>query len=385
MMPVAIHLDTTHTMTSDLDDEWAQFLGAIGQPNSTPVKQPNSTPIGRPFVEQPVATPLGGPLMISTKTKIVYLTCTIIPIIDVFWGIRILPYKTEDNGVLKKQIKFVCNDTAELAALQDRLSRVSEYTETILISQVDSARSGFKDIRKISIGLCSKDFKTGPQKRSKSAFYNCVVLIVRVCIAGIFREFHVKIFNTGKIEIPGIQSEDEFVTIIGHVLDVLRPLLDTDGGGVDYRPETAQTVLINSNFDVGYYIKREALAALLLQQYGLRCQYDPCSYPGVQCKYRMGDRELSVLMFRTGSVLIIGMCEDEAIQTVYKTFKEIFETHYAVLSETRVQSAQGKPVKGPHAKGTKGAKSAGIVEPMSNQIVVLGTRVPGRRVNTGKV
>jgi TATA-box binding protein (TBP) (component of TFIID and TFIIIB) len=298
--------------------------------------------------------------------------------LDVFWGIRILPYKTEDNGVLKKQTKFVCTDTEELARLQDRLERVSEYTETILISQVNSARSGFKDERKISIGLCSKDFKTGPQKRSKSAFYNCVVLIVRVRIADTFREFHVKIFNTGKLEIPGIQSEDEFVIVIGQVLDALRPLLDTN---VDYRPETAQTVLINSNFDVGYYVKRDVLTALLMREYGLRCQYDPCSYPGVQCKYalKQDNRELSVLMFRTGSVLIIGMCEDETIQSVYKTFKDIFETHWAVLSETRVQSAKGKPTKSTTKKDTRDVGA----EQKLNQIVILGAR--GRRVSSGKV
>lgn len=350
-------------MTTNLDDEWEQFLGAT---EAAPVEKAvdAEVPIG-------LLTPIGGPLLISTKTKIVYLTCAI-PLLDVFWGIRILPYKTEDNGVLKKQTKFVCIDADELALLEDRLKTVAEYTETILIKRVNSARSGFRDERKISIGLCSKDFKTGPQKRSKSAFYNCVVLIVRVRIAGTFREFHVKIFNTGKLEIPGIQSDDEFIIVTGLVLDVLRPLLDTD---ITYRPETAQTVLINSNFDVGYYVKRDVLTALLLEKYGMRCQYDPCNYPGVQCKCQ----DLSVLMFRTGSVLIIGMCEEETIQTVYKKFKEIFETHWAVLSENRVQSTKGKPVKG-KGKSKNGEKD---IMALANQTVVLGAR--GRRVSGAKV
>ena len=48
--------------------------------------------------------------------------------------------------------------------------------------------------------------------KKKSAFYNCFVLIMRLLYNGIFREIHVKVFNTGKLEIPGIQN-DQLLTI----------------------------------------------------------------------------------------------------------------------------------------------------------------------------
>ena len=67
----------------------------------------------------------------------------------------------------------------------------------------------FKEVRKISIGVCKKDITTHRTKK-KSAFYNCFVLIIRLQMDTIFRQAHVKIFNTGKVEIPGIQN-DEFM------------------------------------------------------------------------------------------------------------------------------------------------------------------------------
>ena len=42
------------------------------------------------------------------------------------------------------------------------------------------------------------------RKKKKSAFYNCFV-IYRIKINGRFKEIHVKIFNTGKLEIPGFK------------------------------------------------------------------------------------------------------------------------------------------------------------------------------------
>jgi hypothetical protein len=43
--------------------------------------------------------------------------------------------------------------------------------------------------------------------------------------------------------------------------------------------------LINSNFNCGFFINREALYDILKFKYNLQSIYDPCSYPGIQCKF----------------------------------------------------------------------------------------------------
>ena len=38
-----------------------------------------------------------------------------------------------------------------------------------------------------------------------------------------YREFHVKVFNTGKLEMPGVQSESMFQTLLNHIICILQP------------------------------------------------------------------------------------------------------------------------------------------------------------------
>ena len=42
-----------------------------------------------------------------------------------------------------------------------------------------------------------------------------------------FKEIHVKVFNTGKLEIPGIQDAHTLHRVLRLVIDVLKPLKST--------------------------------------------------------------------------------------------------------------------------------------------------------------
>ena len=103
-----------------------------------------------------------------------------------------------------------------------------------------------------------------------------------------------------------------------------------------------QNILINSNFNCGFYINREALYDLLKYKYKIHAIYDPCSYPGIQCKFyynpdigiQCGSQiseenkslykninQVSFMIFRTGSVLIVGMCEEDVLIEIYNFLK----------------------------------------------------------------
>ena len=62
----------------------------------------------------------------------------------------------------------------------------------------------------------------------------------------------------------------------------LQPHIETT---LEYVPDATHTVLINSNFNCGFYINRELLFDILKSKYNIQCIYDPCSYPGIQCKF----------------------------------------------------------------------------------------------------
>jgi len=297
------------------------------------------------------------PIYISTKTKIAYLNRPV-DIYDMFWKIPVQHYYERREGVIKKQIKFQTTDPAFITSIKEKLQQQPRCYEEYIIEHIDNptGRIPYKDQRKISIGLCKKDLQGGNTKK-KRAFFNCFVVILRINggIAPIeerapeddilYKEMHVKVFNTGKLEIPGIQEDATLVRVLQLLVTVLRPYL---GDELDYMKNRCETALINSNFNCGFYIDRDKLFHLLKYKYRMNCSYDSCSYPGIQSKfYYIPDKnideqngqqpvsmdtpyyEVSFMIFRTGSILIVGKCNEEILHTIYRFICSILETEYA--------------------------------------------------------
>ena len=337
----------------DIDKEWESFISAGYDEDTSDDEEVNeilkqtteefiSANLSSDFTTE---APKASNIYISTKTKIAYLNRHI-DLKEIFWEIPVIPYAKPCNGVIKKQMKFNTLTPEELAFIQEKLTNET-YFEEHVITHIDNpaGRIKFKDTRKISIGVSKKDLMSYRCKK-KSAFYNCFVLILRMRVNGTFKEFHVKVFNTGKLEIPGVQSEPVFEMILTQVLDTLQPYVKDK---LDYKDETNETVLINSNFNCGFFVNREALYDILKFKYNIQSIYDPCSYPGIQCKFYYNPdvdiqngcqiseenkslyknvREVSFMIFRTGSVLIVGRCDENVLMIIYEFLKIILNNEY---------------------------------------------------------
>jgi len=347
----------------NIDKEWEKFISTDYDDETSDEEEVNeilkhnteefiSANLSLDFTsEAPKATSI----YISTKTKIAYLNRPI-DLKQIFWMVPVIPYAKPINGVVKKQMKFNSLTQEELTFIQDKL--VDEtYFEEHIITHIDNpaGRIKFKDTRKISIGLSKKDLMSYRCKK-KSAFYNCFVLILRMKIQNVFKEFHVKVFNTGKLEIPGVQNEDVFKMILSEVLETLQPHLQEN---LDYKDDTNETVLINSNFNCGFFINREVLYDILKFKYNIQCIYDPCSYPGIQCKFYYNPdiglqngcqiseenkhlykniREVSFMIFRTGSVLIVGRCDENVLMIIYDFLKIILNNEYKNICQKIIKT-----------------------------------------------
>jgi hypothetical protein len=172
---------------------------------------------GPEFVIDYSNVPKSTEIYISTKSKIAYLNRPI-DLKKIFWDVPVIPYATPKNGVIKKQIKFNSATPEELEAMQEQLKKESYYEEQIITSiNNPSGRVKFKDIRKLSVGISKKDIMSYRCKK-KSAFYNCFVMILRIKIGEMFKEFHIKVFNTGKLEIPGIQTDAIYEAVLANIL-----------------------------------------------------------------------------------------------------------------------------------------------------------------------
>ena len=309
--------------------------------------------------------PKASDIYISTKSKIIFLNSSI-DLKTVFWNIPVIPYSSPVNGVVKKQMKFNSSAPEELEFIKEKL--VNElYADEHIITNINnpSGRIKFKDVRKVSIGSCKKDLWSYRCKK-KSAFYNCFVLIMRMKneTDNDFKEHHVKIFNTGKIGITGIRTNEGFYTLLKKVIEIIQPYVEKK---LEYIEESSETILINSNFNTGFFINREALYDILKIKYNIEAIYDPCSYPGIQCKfyYNLDKKQqngcqnvekdvldintiiknsdvsinsnvkVSFMVFRTGSVLIVGKCDENVLLIIYEFLKRILHNEFNFICQKK--------------------------------------------------
>jgi hypothetical protein len=348
------------TMSLTIDDEWENFISPDYDCDDEPMFDNNASienENGEIVSEfNLLETPKASDIYISTKSKIAYLNQEI-NLKNVFWKIPVIPYATPSNGVIKKQMKFNSLIQEELDEIQEHLKSENHYDEQIITSiNNPNGRIKFKDIRKISIGVSKKDIMSYRCKK-KSAFYNCFVMILRIKVNAAFKEFHVKVFNTGQLEIPGIQNDQTFEDVLQNILTTLQPHIETP---IAYL-QKSKTVLINSNFNCGFYINREALFDILKYKYNIQCIYDPCSYPGIQCKFYYNDdltvqtgcqiseeekaqkkttsiTGVSFMIFRTGSILIVGRCNEKILYTIYEFLKNLLDKEFQKINQKLISS-----------------------------------------------
>ena len=342
----------------NLEDEWSNYItdqskntNTRGVNDAAKVSEPDEILSG-------VSNIAFSELYISTKTKVLFINQPV-AINDVFWKIPIVEYWRPESGVIKKQMKIVSKNPTEYEELQRKLSTIQYYNDNV-IKQIDNPsarRIKFKDERKITIGVSRKDI-INSRGKIKNAFYNCFAMILRFQYQGKHKEIHVKVFNTGKLEIPGIINTELLVIVKGMVFDILNPHLIIPVSFIENEEDC--NVLINSNFNCGFFINRDKLHTILRsEKYGVEAAYDPCSYPGVKCKFYFNNEvgyetdeqngkilpedrnmkmselidskkytEVSFMVFRTGSGLIVGNCSDRILFYIFDFIKQILEDEY---------------------------------------------------------
>lgn len=344
-------------MELSIDAEWECYINANrrGETNTKP------TPIESKLDENDTETilPKCDELYISTTTKVLYLNQSI-DINNVFWKIPIIEYWKPVCGIIKKQMKIISHTKEEYTEYKNKLPELNYYTEHIIkcIDNPNARRNKFKDERKITVGMSKRDIMNCRGK-VKNAFYNCFAIILRFIYNNNYHEIHAKIFNTGKMEIPGILNEELLCKAKEMILNILSPII---GVQIEFSKNCPESnVLINSNFNCGFYINRDRLYSILRNKYNIESAFDPCSYPGVKSKFYYNNEikddsiqtgvvtkddyskklselsdtvkytEVSFMIFRTGSCLIVGNCTEKILRFVFTFIKNVLQTEYSAI------------------------------------------------------
>ena len=317
---------------ADVNDEWKDFIIDNKSLQNNKINNNKKDTFVPEFTD----------LYISTQTKIGFLD-QCIDLNDLFWKLPIIDYKEAKEGVIKKIMKINSITPEEVNKLEENIEKQDNICVDVIskVNVVTGENLTFKDIRKVTIGISKKDL-INFRKKKKSAFYNCFAVIVRIFYKGEFKEINIKVFNTGKLEIPGIQNIETLEIALNVFITLVNKLVETP---IKYLKNKIQTVLINSNFSCNFYIKRTVLYQILKYKYNIHSLFDPCSYPGIQCKFFYNSNNdnisgvcdcekkctlnkknkknnicdiVSFMIFRTGSVLVVGNCSENTLNKIYK-------------------------------------------------------------------
>ena len=333
---------------ADLDMEWENYFNDITDNETIQEEKKDEN-----------FTPKCSDIYISTRTKTGALDKSI-DLEDIFWKLPIVPYHEPREGIIKKIIKINSENEEQVEKLEKHISE-QVYVKSEILSQINTVTGKvkkFKDIRKIIVGMSKKDL-INVRKKKKSAFYNCFSIILRIKYKGKFKEINIKLFNTGKLKIPGIKNIETLQLSINFLVKTINTISDLN---VKFLEEKLETVLINSNFNCNFYIIRDKLHNILKYNYNIHSLFDPCSYPGIQCKffYNPNDTHLdgvchckekceinnkkkkkinkctiiSFMIFRTGSILIVGNCNEEILKIIYNFIVKLLikESNNGIIS-----------------------------------------------------
>ena len=384
-------------MNPDLDEEWAMFLahGYLPQKASLTTETESvassldlepatgtsstSTPLAdRAAVGDSVISEEDLPkLVISTQSNNARLNNgEEINVKQLFWALRVMPYIRRDEGVIKKQMKIRCSTREELELLHGQLAHIPSHRLS-KVEHIDEpgATTPFKYVAKLSIGVASKEIKAHRAKET-DAFFNSFTMVIRLRYKNDYKEIVTKVFNKGILSLPGMLDQellDRTLMMVNQVLGEASLRMSPEKPPLQYKPGTITDVMVNSNFWCGFGLDRDKLVDLMVNKYHLETTYDPSNYPGVACRYytrddcdtcgvcpcnppcstleigngkgrkrgaKIGDHKaclpMTFMMFRTGSVLIVGRCSDDLLSKVHK-----FVSTVLLENKAYIQSGPG--------------------------------------------
>jgi TATA-box binding protein (TBP) (component of TFIID and TFIIIB) len=193
-------------------------------------------------------------------------------------------------------------------------------------------------------GESIKKIKKPRKKKEKKFFYNQITLHV-------FKDkiVNVKIFNNGRIQMTGLKTKEQGIHIvedlISHFKNIPQEKRETFLDNLCPQIRDSKIVLINSDFDAKFKIKREVLHRSIISM-GYYSSYEPTIYPGVNIKYYFNDlsengickcegqcngkgnqccKKITIAVFNSGKIIITGGQSYNHLNIAYHFIKGVID------------------------------------------------------------
>ena len=189
-----------------------------------------------------------------------------------------------------------------------------------------------------------KSNKPNKPKKPKKFFYNQITLH---CFLDKF--VNVKVFNNGRIQMTGLRSKKQGISIINILISEVKNLPENKLTEIldNSNPEIVSNdiVLINSDFDIKFKVNREILQRIVIEG-GYYSSYEPLIYPGVNIKYYFNKekqltgicncaeqcngkgksgfcKKITIAVFNSGKIIITGGQSNEHLNTAHKFITDL--------------------------------------------------------------
>ena len=316
---------------------------------------------------------------------------------------------TLNNGEVEKPVEDYKSPSQYRISTMTLITSFSCYINLEVVSKFFTL-----DNKIISMVYGDKPVKSSNLKKTNRPFFNQATIIVKL---DPLRKINVKIFSNGKIQMTGVKKVVEGREALILIIEKLRitegiiPLdkvLDTQLENIylenrgkdthfrdyypiddnilyrerliweieklidvseikchcienfkDFRYVDIDIVLINSDFNINFKIKRNILYTILKDDYGIISRFEPGIYPGVNNKYYWnllyndddskregvcyctkqcdgkglgngdGDcKKITIAAFSSGSVIITGARQIQQINDCYNFINNVFRVNY---------------------------------------------------------
>jgi TATA-box binding protein (TBP) (component of TFIID and TFIIIB) len=225
------------------------------------------------------------------------------------------------------------------------------FNQSINLDQLKEKLSKYKII---SYKPGSKKSKV-PKKKGTDSFYNSfdiklgIIDYTRTPI--VHSNISIFIFPNGKVKIAGAKTIKTIYITIDEISELI--------GIPDLLPENIKIQMICSDFKIkpniknpeGWCLKQELLKNILVKNYSVSATFSALSrYPGINLKINSlveKDKQISLLIFRSGSIIITGSknakdivnCYSFIVNVISKYSKELF---YFDINEEIKQKKKNK-------------------------------------------
>ena len=218
------------------------------------------------------------------------------------------------------------------------------------------------------------------EKKTKRFDNQLTIVYIMILPDGTKSNLNIKVFRNGKIQITGIKKFGQGEIVLKIVEDVIRDIhINKDKSIIDdidkLCSKNFRIQLINSDYKVGFEIKRENLYNLMSSGTisDVICSYEPCIYPGVKiqffwnpdkheqdgicaCPQNCGMRsdrssvkncickKVTIAVFQSGCIIITGSQITEQIVACYDFINSILYQNKIKVEKKNIQLLRDKKI-----------------------------------------